>query len=525
MPLARPRPRAGLCVTMMPPHPRPRPRPRRGVASASARLLGGHQWLGLGRHHLSLVLPGLGPAPAPAPAPAQAPPGAHGGHTRRGLSRRLRCGSPGPSSAARQRGRRPQAAAVPRTSGAARPGAAEGRSGAVPGPGPSADSRVSPAGKAQQGLRERYRLGSLLGRGGFGSVWAATRLSDGAPVAIKTVPRSRVRHWDELPWHGISPADGIVLFPQPDGTSAPLEVVLLDKVSSGFPGVIRLLEWRELPNNIVMVLECPEQCQDLQHFIRARGFLCEEVARELFRQVLEAVQHCTSCGVLHRDIKPENVLVDLATGQAKLIDFGCGTYLQDTAYTHFAGTRSYSPPEWTKFGWYYGKPATIWSLGILLHQMVCGVHPFRRGQNISWDHQLSLPQRLSQGGSSCLGTGGIPVLGDSSWLCQNLIRWCLSMLDVERPSLEDLFSDPWIQNVHLSEGEGAPGEAVPGGAAAAEDKEDIKDDSLFLHLATSKLKMMDLDSGTFSKARLHSEFADESRPRGMLPDLGTAQLG
>ncbi|XP_066062065.1 serine/threonine-protein kinase pim-1-like [Chamaea fasciata] len=174
--------------------------------------------------------------------------------------------------------------------------------------------------KAQQGLQEQYRLGSLLERGGFGRVFAGTRLSDGAPVAIKRVPRNHVRHWGELP----------------NGTSAPLEIVLLDRVSTGFPGVVQLLEWLELPSEIVMVLERPQRCQDLQHFIRARRFLSEEVAWELFRQVLEAVRHCTSCGVLHRDIKPENVLVDLTTGQAKLIDFGCGTYLQDTAYTQFA---------------------------------------------------------------------------------------------------------------------------------------------------------------------------------------------
>ncbi|XP_054141434.1 serine/threonine-protein kinase pim-1-like, partial [Melozone crissalis] len=108
------------------------------------------------------------------------------------------------------------------------------------------------------------------------------------------------------------------------------EIVLLARVSTGFPGVVQLLEWLELPSCIVMVLERPERCQDLHHFIRARRFLPEEEARELFRQVLEAVRHCTSCGVLHRDIKPENILVDLDTGQAKLIDFGCGTYLQDT---------------------------------------------------------------------------------------------------------------------------------------------------------------------------------------------------
>ncbi|NWZ74389.1 PIM1 kinase, partial [Acrocephalus arundinaceus] len=94
----------------------------------------------------------------------------------------------------------------------------------------------SPAGKAQEALEQRYQVGSLLGRGGFSSVFAATRLSDGAP-------------------HGISPTDGIVLLSQPSGTMAPLEIVLLDKVSTGFPGVIQLLEWFELPDNIVMVLE------------------------------------------------------------------------------------------------------------------------------------------------------------------------------------------------------------------------------------------------------------------------------
>nr|XP_041569117.1 serine/threonine-protein kinase pim-1 isoform X2 [Taeniopygia guttata]XP_041569118.1 serine/threonine-protein kinase pim-1 isoform X2 [Taeniopygia guttata] len=418
MPPARPRPRAGL------PRPRPRP-PRRGLASARLwacwrwRCWAGISAWGWGIAALWLRLARARPRPRrrlrPRPRPRLLP----------GPAEDTR-GTAAAASAAASPARAPllsSAAAGPeppvsrsrdRRPGDGRPGAVEGRSGAAPGPGPSADSRVPPAGKAQEALQQRYRVGSLLGRGGFGSVFAATRLSDGAPVAIKRVPRNRVRHWDELP----------------DGTSAPLEIVLLDKVSTGFPGVVQLLEWLELPNNIVMVLERPERSQDLLHFIRARRFLSEEVARQLFRQVLEAVRHCTSRGVLHRDIKPENILVDLATGQAKLIDFGCGTYLQDTAYTHFAGTLSYSPPEWTHLGWYHGEAATIWSLGILLHQMVCGQHPFRRGRKISWDHQLSLPQRLSPE-------------------CQDLIRWCLSMHFLDRPSLEDLFCDPWIQDIHL----------------------------------------------------------------------------
>ncbi|RMC10938.1 hypothetical protein DUI87_12651 [Hirundo rustica rustica] len=63
---------------------------------------------------------------------------------------------------------------------------------------------------------------------------------------------------------------------------------------------------------------------------------------------------------------------------------------------HARGTLSYSPPECTHFGWYHGEAATIWTLGILLHQMICIKHPFRRGWNMSWG-QLLLPQQLSQG--------------------------------------------------------------------------------------------------------------------------------
>ncbi|NXQ55697.1 PIM1 kinase, partial [Anthoscopus minutus] len=98
-----------------------------------------------------------------------------------------------------------------------------------------------PAGKSQEVLQERYRLGSMLGSGGFGSVYAATRLSDGAPVAIKCVVQDLIWHWGELP----------------DGTRAPLEIVLLDRVSSGCAAVIQLLEWLELPDRFVLVLERP----------------------------------------------------------------------------------------------------------------------------------------------------------------------------------------------------------------------------------------------------------------------------
>ncbi|XP_058692444.1 serine/threonine-protein kinase pim-1-like isoform X2 [Poecile atricapillus] len=204
------------------------------------------------------------------------------------------------------------------------PGAA--REAAVPGAvgcsGQNAESAVAPGRAEKPPLEQLYRQGSLLGSGGCGSVYSGTRLADGAPVAIKRVSRDRISEWARL--H--------------DGALVPLELALLWMVSCpGFRGVVRLLDWFQLPDGFALVMERPERFQDLWYFLDERGFLTETVARGLFCQVLEAVRHCTSRGVLHRDIKAENIVLDLATGEAKLIDFGCGTILRDTLYTRMSG--------------------------------------------------------------------------------------------------------------------------------------------------------------------------------------------
>uniref|UniRef100_A0A8C5TEZ2 Serine/threonine-protein kinase n=1 Tax=Malurus cyaneus samueli TaxID=2593467 RepID=A0A8C5TEZ2_9PASS len=281
-----------------------------------------------------------------------------------------------------------------------------------------ADGSVLATGQKKQ-LRELYRPGPQLGSSVFGTIFSGIRLSAqpsslvGLPGAIKCMARESMLEWDELP----------------NGRCVPMEIMLLEKVGSGCCNIIQLLDWFELPDSFMLVMEHLEPLQDLSHFLLEREFLCEEVVRWLFCQVLEAVRHCSSRGVLHRDIKAENVLVNLATGEAKLIDFGCGTFLPagPVRNTHV------QPAQWIRVGCYRGHSATVWSLGVLLYIMVCGDIPF-------WEDRDTVLGQL------CFGQR---VTHSRLVSCQQLICWCLSKHLADRPALEEILHHPWVQGRHL----------------------------------------------------------------------------
>ncbi|XP_076053288.1 MAP/microtubule affinity-regulating kinase 3-like [Oratosquilla oratoria] len=248
-----------------------------------------------------------------------------------------------------------------------------------------------------------------LGKGGFGTVYSGTRVRDGAPVAIKEFDKERVPSWDVF-----------------NGQRVPLEISLLLRLSH-IPQVIKLLDWVERVDSFLLILERPDPCQDLFEYVSERGPLPEEEARDFMHQVVTTILACHAAGVIHRDIKDENLIVTTdRNGRRilKLIDFGSGAFLRDQIYTDFDGTKVYSPPEWILHNQYQGVPATVWSLGILLYDLVCGDIPFEHDDQI-----VSAMVRFRH-----------PVSAE----CQNLVRRCLCVQPSDRPTLEQILQHPWI---------------------------------------------------------------------------------
>ena len=216
------------------------------------------------------------------------------------------------------------------------------------------------------------------------------------------------------------------------------------QMTSHIEGAIKLLEYYELPDCFMLILErmmskvgsshtkadiktaTSANVQDLFDFISDKGPLKEDLARKIFQQVVNTLNQIHAAGVIHRDIKDENILIDTQTKQIKIIDFGSGSRLHDEVYTDFDGTRVYAPPEWIKFRRYRADGLTVWSLGILLYDMVCGDIPFET------DNQIKKAQVLFK-----------PALGLSDEV-KALIKSCLSITTGDRITLSAISRHPWM---------------------------------------------------------------------------------
>eukprot|EP00158_Paraphelidium_tribonemae_P002684 Partr_v1_DN25586_c0_g1_i2_m20540 putative serine threonine protein kinase len=165
------------------------------------------------------------------------------------------------------------------------------------------------------------------------------------------------------------------------------EEILIHKVVSGMPGIIKVLDSFETQFSIYIVTELASQ-----------GDLCEQLmdvyyssadVQKWFSDTLEAIKSCHNAGVFHRDIKPENLL-RMADGSIKLCDFGLATR-EVISFDYGIGTTPYmSPNVYCQFQAKAGyRPAScdIWSLGVLLFTLITRKTPWKEPSFANCDYR------------------------------------------------------------------------------------------------------------------------------------------
>lgn len=204
-----------------------------------------------------------------------------------------------------------------------------------------------------------YRIERLIGVGGMGSVYYATNLNIDQKVAIKVLNKnfsesSFVRNWFKN------------------------EAKLLCKLDH--PNIVKFLNFVENDEGIFLIMEYVDGVS-LEDFItKKNGLIVEERVYELFDQILDAFSYAHKLGIVHRDIKPSNILLTSGEDgefQVKILDFGIAGFVsninEDKSW--IVGTPSYMSPEQVN-GEDIDQRSDIYSLGVLLHQMLTGRTPY-----------------------------------------------------------------------------------------------------------------------------------------------------
>lgn len=204
-------------------------------------------------------------------------------------------------------------------------------------------------------LAERYEIIEKIAEGGMARVYCGCDLLLKRTVAIKVLK-------DQM----TGDAAFIRRFEREAQSAAALS----------HPNIVNIYDVGEEEGTYFMVMEYVEGL-NLKQYIREKGQLPVDEAVFIARQIAEALEKAHSAGVVHRDIKPQNILFS-SGGKVKVTDFGiaiAGDGVTVTAGDEIIGTVQYISPEQAK-GELADKQSDLYSLGIVLYEMITGKVPF-----------------------------------------------------------------------------------------------------------------------------------------------------
>ena len=205
-------------------------------------------------------------------------------------------------------------------------------------------------------VNDRYRVEGLIGRGGFGMVFAGFDLTLNTRVALKF----------------FNPAS---LHDEKKFLRVQREINLSRKI--GDPRIVRIFSLEDWSGIWFTVMELIES-KTLKALLKEKGRFSWEEFRPIFLEILQGVESLHDRGIIHRDLKPSNITV-AADGTIKILDFGLAKEIGDLEKTssvgEIVGSPFYLSPEQIQ-NRELGRESDIYQLGILLFQALTGAYPF-----------------------------------------------------------------------------------------------------------------------------------------------------
>ena len=205
-------------------------------------------------------------------------------------------------------------------------------------------------------LGDRYALSGLLGTGGMAEVFLAHDRLLGRELALKVLREEYAKD------------EGFVSRFRKEARSA---------AALSHPYVVQIYDHGRAEDGRYYIAMEHVPGGNLEDLILRRGSLDPAEAANLASQVAEVLGAAHERGIVHQDIKPQNVLLDEA-GHAKVTDFGIALAASRTSTSETGllfGTPSYMSPE-QAMGERVGAPSDLYSLGVVLYEMLTGSVPF-----------------------------------------------------------------------------------------------------------------------------------------------------
>ncbi len=248
----------------------------------------------------------------------------------------------------------------------------------------------------------RYRIVSLLGRGGMGEVYRADDLKLGQPVALKFLPETLS-------------TDGAAL------ARFHREVRVARQVSHR--NVCRVYDIGEVDSHQFLSMEFIKG-EELSSLLRRIGRLPTDKALEIARQLCAGLAAAHDNNVLHRDLKPANVMID-GDGNVRILDFGLAGLVEEFGHEEIrAGTPAYMAPEQLT-GEEVSIKSDLYSLGLVLYEVFTGKRVFEAG---------TLDELLRLRKSNTTPTTPSSLVKDIDPLAERVILRCLETDPRQRPA-------------------------------------------------------------------------------------------